>query len=85
MPDQQIKFDTPADEFGRPPQQSMGADLTGKLIKWGFVSSRQEAQYVLGGIAVVAIILAIFLYRALSGGSSVPTEPVYGIIASHLV
>jgi hypothetical protein len=77
MPEQQIKFDTPADEFGRPPQQSAGSDITGKLIQWGFVSTRQEAQYALVGVAVVALILAYFLYGKLGGGSSVPTEPVY--------
>ena len=82
MPDQQIKFDTPADEFGRPPQQSAGTDLTGKLILWGFVSNRQQAQYVLAGVAVLAVILAYFLYGAFSGGSSVPSTPVYGTTQS---
>ena len=77
MPEQQIKFDTPADEFGRPPQQSMGADITGKLIKWGFVATRQEAQYVLIGVAIVALVLAYVLYGRLGGSSNVPTTPVY--------
>ena len=55
----------------------MGADFTGKLIKWGFVSTRQEAQYALIGVAIVVLVLAYVLYGRLSGGSSVPTEPVY--------
>lgn len=83
--DHQMKFDTPDDEFGRPPQQSLGADITGKLIAWGFVSSRQEAQYVLAGIAALALIAAYFIYRMfVGGGSGVPTTPVYSFIISNL-
>lgn len=85
MPEQQIKFDTPADEFGRPPQESAGSDITGKLVQWGFVATRQEAQYALVGVAAIALIVAYFLYRGVSGGSDVPTEPVYGAIQRILV
>ncbi len=64
-------------EFGRPPEVSSGTDWTAKIISWGLASNRQQAEYVMIGIAVLALVLAFFLYRGLSGGSSVPTEPVY--------
>ena len=54
----EMRFENQGEEFGRPPTES-GVDFTGKLVKWGLVSSRQEAQYVLVGIAVLAIILAV--------------------------
>ncbi len=56
-----VQFDQDnANEFGRPPQ-SGGFDMTGKLIQWGIVSSRDEAQYVLIGIGVLAVSLAVYV------------------------
>ena len=52
-----------ADEFGRPPSRS-SSDFTGKLIKWGLVSSRQEAEYVMIGIGIAVAVLAFFVYRS---------------------
>lgn len=78
MPNGEIKFDTPTDEFGRPPQENPGVDLAGKLIQWGFAKDRQQAQYVLIGFVVVVLIVAYFIYHSLSG-SSVPTEPIYSM------
>ena len=66
-----MQFDTPDNEFGRPPVAKEGMDISGALVKWGLVSSRTEAQYVLIGIAVLALVGAVFLYYR-SGGSSVP-------------
>ncbi|MBI5644716.1 hypothetical protein HY970_01325 [Candidatus Kaiserbacteria bacterium] len=65
-----LQFDTPDNEFGRPPEAKPGFDITGKLVEWGLVSSRQEAQYVLIGVGVLALIAAFFFMR--SGGSSAP-------------
>lgn len=60
MSDVQFNEDQ-AEEFGRPPARS-GGDLTGKLIKWGFVSTRQEAEYVMIGIGIAVAVLAFFVY-----------------------
>ncbi len=38
--------------------------MTGKLIQWGFVASREEANYVLIGIAVLAVLATIFVLRS---------------------
>ena len=51
-------------EFGRPPQQSAGADLTGKLVTWGLVSNRQQAEYMMIGLAVLIAVIAFFVYRS---------------------
>ncbi len=53
-----VQFDSDqANEFGRPPQRG-GSDLTGMLIKMGIVSDRKQAEYVLIGIGVLALIAA---------------------------
>jgi len=78
MPPQQgsgVQFDT-QDDFGRPPQRSGGFDLTGKLVQWGLVKSAQEAQYVLIGITVVALVIAgYFFIHTVSGGNTLPPPP----------
>ncbi len=58
----EMQFDTPDDEFGRPPEQKPGIDIMGKLVSWGLAKDRQQAQYVLLGVAVVAIVLALIIY-----------------------
>jgi hypothetical protein len=58
-----MEFDTNPNEFGRPPEKSAGSDLTGKLIRWGLVSTRTEAEYVLGAVGVVAIIAMIIIIK----------------------
>ena len=69
-----VQFDNQGDEYGRPPQRSSGFDLTGKIVQWGLVRSRDEAQYVLIAVAVVALLVAgFFVFH--SGGSSVPPPP----------
>ncbi len=62
MSDVQFQSDDQS-EFGSPPSRS-GTDLTGKLIKWGIVSSRQQAEYVMIGLAILIAILAFFVYRS---------------------
>ena len=69
-----MKFEEQADEFGRPPQQSAGADLTGKIVAWGLASNRQQAEYILLGIGIAAFLLA--LYFIFSGGSGSDPSPV---------
>lgn len=65
-----IRFDTPENEFGRPPQREQGGDFADKFVTWGLVSSREQAMYILIGIAVVALIAAFFFIRG--GGSDAP-------------
>jgi hypothetical protein len=62
MGDMQFDQDN-AGEFGSPPTASDGG-ITATLIKWGLVSTEQEAQYVLIGVAVVALVLAFFLVKS---------------------
>ena len=63
MSDMQFDQDN-ATEFGTPPSVSSGSGMAGMLIKWGLVSSEQEAQYVLVGVAVVALVLMFFFLKA---------------------
>ena len=72
--DNGVKFENQGEEFGRPPQES-GFDITGLLVSWGLVSSRQEAQYVLMGIAVFALLVAGYLIINSGGGSVPPLLP----------
>lgn len=57
------------------PEQKAGFDLSGMLVSWGLVSSRQEATYVLIAIGALALIAAFFIYQA-SAGSTPPPPPV---------
>ncbi|MDO8576521.1 MAG: hypothetical protein Q7R90_04375 [bacterium] len=60
-----LRFDSDQqDEFSRPAGQASGGDLTGKLIAWGVVSNRQQAEYVMIGLAVLIAIIAFFVYRS---------------------
>mgnify|MGYP003394611279 CR=1 FL=1 len=68
-----IQFETGQNEFSRPPTESGGFDIAGKLVAWGLVSNRQEATYVLIALGVLALILAFFLIR--SSGSDLPAPP----------
>jgi hypothetical protein len=77
-----LQFDNQTNEFGRPPEASNGFDITGKLINWGFVSNRKEAEYVLIGVAVVALLAAFFFYKSSAG--SLPPPPPIGAAGQHL-
>jgi hypothetical protein len=72
-----LRFDTGADEFGAPRVQQQGSDISTKLVEWGLVSNKQEATYVLIAATVLVLILSYFAYSYFSGGSEVPTEPVF--------
>jgi len=56
----EMRFEDQGEEFGPPPQRSSGFDLTGLIIKWGLVSSRKEAEYVMIGVGVVALLAAAY-------------------------
>lgn len=61
-----VQFDSDqTNEFGKPPQQK--ADFASKIISWGLVSSRKQAEYAMIGLAIVIIIIAFFVYRAAGG------------------
>ena len=60
-PDQKVRFDDQGDEFGAPPSRKGGMDITGMLVRWGLVSSSQEAQYVLGGAAALILLATVWL------------------------
>ena len=69
----EMSFNDGTDEFSTQRPQEAGFDLTGKLIAWGLVKTRDEAQYVMIGVAAVAILLAGYFF--MSGGSHLPPPP----------
>ncbi len=71
-----VQFQSEGNEYGPPPQQAEGFDLTGKLVQWGLVSSRQEAQYVLIGVAVLALLIAAYFLLHSTGSSLPPPPPI---------
>ncbi|OGG53671.1 hypothetical protein A3H16_01430 [Candidatus Kaiserbacteria bacterium RIFCSPLOWO2_12_FULL_53_8] len=72
----EMQFETDnQNEFGRPPSNSGGFNLTGKLVSWGLVSTEQEAQYVLVGISVLALVVAAYFVFSGGGGSAPPLLP----------
>lgn len=61
----ELRFDSEGDEFRRPEGANSGRDFTGMLIKWGLVSNRQQAEYVMIGLAIVIAVVAFFVYRSI--------------------
>ena len=79
MPEGQVQFQTDnQNEFGRPPRDT-SADITGKMVAWGLVSTRTEAQYVMIGVAALAFVAAFFFFFTSVGGSSAPPPPPPGL------
>lgn len=63
-----LRFDTDQqEEFGPPVGRPLGDDFTGKLIAWGLVSNRQQAEYLMIGLAVAIAVIAFFVYRSTAG------------------
>lgn len=63
-----LRFDTDQqEEFGRPAGRPSGSDFAGKLVAWGLVSNRQQAEYVMIGLAILIAVVAFFVYRSTSG------------------
>jgi len=66
-----MQFNDSADEFGTPPTQSAGTDITGKLVTWGLASNRQQAEYILMAVGAVALLAALY-FMFFGGSSSAP-------------
>ncbi len=71
----EMQFEDQANEFGQPPQQSVGFDLSGKLVVWGLASNRQQAEYILMGVAIAAFIAAMYFFFSGGGDSTPPLLP----------
>lgn len=69
-----MRFDTNPNEFGAPPQYSQGNDVTARLVQWGLAANRQQAEYILIGIAVVCLLVAGY-FIFFSGGNAAPPPP----------
>ncbi|MDP2648602.1 MAG: hypothetical protein Q8P19_01740 [bacterium] len=79
-----IQFENQGEEFGTPPQKS-GFDLASRMVSWGLVSSRKEAEYAMIGVAALALLIAaFFFFRGVGGGSVPPPPPVSSISISIL-
>ena len=76
--DNGVRFENQGDEYGPAPVRSGGFDLRGMLVRWGLVSSTQEAEYVLIAVAVVALLIAAFFFFRGTGNSAPPPAPVAG-------
>lgn len=74
----EMQFDMNPNEFGRPPVQDRGFDIASKLVAWGLVSSRKEAEYVLIAVAVIALVGAFYFLTSGSGGVQIK-EPIYAV------
>ena len=72
-----LRFDSGENEFGRPPQYAQGNDLADKLVAWGLVGDKQQATYLLIGIGVIALVVALFFM--MGGGSDTPPPPPTGV------
>jgi len=57
-----IQFEDQSNEFGAPPSSAPATDWTGKLVEWGFVANREQAQYAMVGILVAVLALTAFVY-----------------------
>lgn len=73
--DDQVRFENQGDEFGAPPQRGGGMDLSAALVRSGLVSSAEQAQYVLVGIAVLIFLFAGYFFFRSGGGSAPPPPP----------
>jgi hypothetical protein len=70
--------------FGRLPKLLEDFDLGALLIKWRIASTRQQAQYILIGVVLVAIVLAFFIYHVTTPSYAIPTPAQIEQIQQHL-
>lgn len=73
MADMQFEADQ-QNEFGRPPTYE-SAGITGKMVSWGLAKDRKQAEYILIGIVVVVLLIAVWLYA--NSGGDVADTPRY--------
>lgn len=59
MPGIQFQEDT----LNAPELHEDGQDFTGKLVSWGFASTRRKAEYLLIAVAILALTGAFFAYE----------------------
>jgi hypothetical protein len=71
----EMRFENPGEEYGPPPTSS-SFDTLGAMVKWGLVSTREEAQYALISITVFAFIGATFFFFWGTGSSAPPPPPI---------
>ncbi len=71
-----MQFEDQTNEFGSPRERASGFDLSGALVRWGLVSTPQEAQYALIAVIVLSALIAGYFFFS-SGGSTPPPPPVY--------
>lgn len=76
MSEGDIKFNDGTEEFGAPPTRSQGSDIVGMIIKWGLAKDRQQAQIIMLVVCGIALLAAAY-FMFFSGGSDVPTAPVF--------
>jgi hypothetical protein len=69
-----IQFETNPNEFGAPPREEGGWDLTGQIVSLGLAQTREQAEYVLIGVGLIALAIGAFFFFS-GGGSSVPPPP----------
>lgn len=74
-----IRFQNPGDEFYRPAQARSGG-LPAFIIRLGIARDVKTANYILLGIAIVAILVGIFFYARSGPAESRPDKivPVAG-------
>jgi hypothetical protein len=72
-PMSEVSFEDRGDTFSRLPKFLETFDLGALLIKWRIASTQQQAQYILIGVALVAIVLAFFIYNLTTPSYTGPT------------
>jgi hypothetical protein len=83
-PMSEVSFEDQGDTSGRLPKFLETFDLGALLIKWRIASTRQQAQYILIGMILVAIVLTFFVYHLATPSSTVPTPAQTEQIQQHL-
>ena len=83
-PMSEVSFEDQGDNFGRPSKFLEAFDLGALLIKWRIASTRQQAQYILIGVILVAIMLAFFVYHVAAPSYTGPTPAQIEQMQQHL-
>jgi hypothetical protein len=70
-----IQFETNPNEFGVPPQEEGGWDLTGQIVSLGLAKTREQAEYVLIAVGVLALLVMVYFFFHGTGSSAPPLLP----------